>query len=404
MKSSILWISLCAPYDKVGHGGGKTHNFYLKQVKQSNQFDIELISFCDLEDYEIIKSDLASYSIKNTIIPWTHDITIKNLIRKAQLIDSKYNIFNEFGGATNNYYWDCIKKELKKLAYTPDIIILQWTEIVLFIDKIKQLFPVSKIVAIEEDVKFLSFSRKVNNCNSFFKSGILKKKYKKARESELRAIAKAELVITYSEKDKKLIYQKQSNILVLSPYFERYQCIRNVDKELSLLFYGAMSRQDNYDSVIWFIENVFYKLPIANKKFYIVGNRPASILEKYASNEIIITGYVDTPISYFEKCTCLVAPLVSGAGIKIKILEALAAGIPVLTNDIGIEGIDAQPGIDYIYCAKSQDYLCKLLDIINGKLDVEKITVNSRKLINNNYNLQKDSHTLINTLMNLSQK
>ena len=44
MKKKILWVSLCAPYDKVAHGGGKTHNYYLKKAVASSLFDIHLIS------------------------------------------------------------------------------------------------------------------------------------------------------------------------------------------------------------------------------------------------------------------------------------------------------------------------------------------------------------------------
>lgn len=400
MKPKILWISLCAPYDKVGHGGGKTHNFYLKKLLEKNFFDIELISFCDLEEYEIVKSDLKKYSVKNTIIPWTHNLSIRNLKRKFQLLDCQYNIFNKYGGATNNYYWDNIKRILLSLNYTPDVIILQWTEIVLFLEKIKKIFPSSKIIAIEEDVKFLSYKRKSDICNHFFKKLFLTKKYNCLKKYELSSISKADLVITYSDKDKNLIYNNQKEILVLSPFFEKYKCIRNNNDDVfSFLFYGAMSRQDNYDSAIWFIENVFKKLPIQNKKFYIVGNKPVPKLLKYASKNIIITGFVDTPLPYFEKCTCLVAPLISGAGIKIKVLEALSAGIPVLTNEIGIEGINARPGIDYIFCKTSFDYLKTIMQLEPNQIN--SLSKNSQEFINKNYNLFSDLDKLTSRILDL---
>ena len=65
MKKEILWISLCAPYDEVPHGGGKTHNFYLKEVKKSNLFQINLITFCDLDEYEKAEQDLSGYGIEH---------------------------------------------------------------------------------------------------------------------------------------------------------------------------------------------------------------------------------------------------------------------------------------------------------------------------------------------------
>ena len=70
---------------------------------------------------------------------------------------------------------------------------------------------------------------------------------------------------------------------------------------------------------------------------------------------ITVTGFVKEISKYFEQSLCLVAPLVLGAGIKIKVLEAMSAGLPVLTNQIGIEGIPAQNGIHYYYCERPQE-------------------------------------------------
>ena len=400
MKPKLLWISLCAPYDNVGHGGGKTHNYYLKEIQKSNKFDIQLITFCEIDEFQKDKKDLDSYKINNTIIPWTHDINFKNIVRKIQLIDMEYNIFNEYGGATNLYYWSCIKEEIEKIDYTPDIIILQWTEIVLFTEKIKRIFPDSKIVVIEEDVKYLSYRRKAE-CEQKVLSRYFKcLKLKKLMTAELDSVKLADLIITYSNKDKNLLGNAKNKTIVLSPYFQDLSYIkRNKKPNNEIIFYGAMSRQDNYDSAVWFIKNVFDTVSkMYDLKFVIIGNKPDKSLFKYASDKIIITGFMEKIDSYFENSLCLVAPLVSGAGIKIKILEALSSGIPTLTNDIGIEGIEAKKGRDYFHCENPKDYIKVISDIINNKVDMKNVFFNSKKTITDNYNLQNDREVFIDSL------
>lgn len=403
MKNEILWISLCAPYDRVAHGGGKTHNYYLKKIQASEKFNIKLISFCELDEYEEIKEDLDKYGIDNVIIPWNHNFNIANLKRKLQLINSFYNPFNKFGGATNNYYLDCINKVVKSGEYNPQIIILQWTEIVLFCTKIKKLFPHTKIIAIEEDVKFLAYKRKINLATSKIKKIIERKKYESLRKEELYSLSLADKVITYNNKDKILLNDGGiRNVIVISPYFEDYNfCKRSGLINKDIIFYGAMSRQDNYESAIWFINNVFNKITDKSVRFVVVGNKPVKKLKDYASDRIIITGFVESVAPFFQSSLCLVAPLISGAGIKIKILEALSAGIPVITNDIGIEGINAVNQRDYIHCSSGEDYLQIISKIINKQIDVAQYSKNSQKMICDNYNLEEDADRVIALFENI---
>ena len=104
---------------------------------------------------------------------------------------------------------------------------------------------------------------------------------------------------------------------------------------------------------------------------------------------------------YFASALCLVAPLVLGAGIKIKILEAFSAGLPVLTNDIGIEGIPAQAGKDYVHCNTVEDYI-RNIDYLLNNLDIQaQISKNAREFISQHYNLNNDLINLNNRLTDL---
>ena len=155
-----------------------------------------------------------------------------------------------------------------------------------------------------------------------------------------------------------------------------------------MLFYGAMNRIENEISAEWFIKNVMPEIKDTGAKYVIVGNKPSDELKKYESDNVIITGFVQDIQPYFSSAMCLAAPIQAGAGVKVKILEAMAMGVPVLTNNIGIEGIEVDDGIHYYHCETPEDYNGKIRYIIQNRDEAEKVAQNALKFINDNYNLK----------------
>lgn len=95
----------------------------------------------------------------------------------------------------------------------------------------------------------------------------------------------------------------------------------------------------------------------------------------------------------------MVAPLVLGAGIKVKIIEALSSGIPVLTNEIGIEGIHAETGRDYLLCRTPEEYAEAIQKAANGKLD--SIGENGRKFVSTQFNVEGSIENYKKRIVNL---
>ena len=130
----------------------------------------------------------------------------------------------------------------------------------------------------------------------------------------------------------------------------------------------------------------------------IVGSHPKTELLNRESNRVHIRGYVENVESYFSKALCMAVPLQLGAGIKVKVLEAMSAGIPVLTNHIGIEGIQAEDGEEYFCCEDKQQYIDRIkllyqkpeMGILIGKA--------AREFIHEQYNLDQSLDQLIDRI------
>ena len=271
----------------------------------------------------------------------------------------------------------------------------------MFIKDIKAVFPDAKFVSIEEDVALLSYKRKKEKEKRLLKKWIAGLRFKKLENAEVDALASSDLIILNNEKDSKLLEQynilKGKKIKVWAPYYDSYvKYKRGEIYEHSMIYYGAMNRPENYLSVIWFIDKV---LPLFDQefeyKFYVVGGKPDRRLLSYESDKIVITGFVEDVSEYFSKVGCLVAPLVLGAGIKIKILEALSAGIPVLTNSIGIEGIPAEPNKEYFHCEMPEDYSGVIQKLFRGEYDNRQIEDDEKKFVSTHFNYEKSADDFI---------
>lgn len=164
---------------------------------------------------------------------------------------------------------------------------------------------------------------------------------------EKKLASLTEKAVALSLKDKELLVQQGFGVdrisVVLPKVSEIFSHIKRENSQSNVIvFWGAMNRSENEDAVLWFAKEI---LPIIHSKkpevvLYVVGANPTTRLDRIKSKNIVVTGYVDSPVPYFEKAALIVAPLRFGAGVKIKVLEALAAKVPVVATSVAAEGID----------------------------------------------------------------
>ena len=82
-------------------------------------------------------------------------------------------------------------------------------------------------------------------------------------------------------------------------------------------------------------------------------------------------------------------------------LEGLSSGIPVLTNNIGIEGISAQSGKEYIHCEKAEDYIRAISDILDGKIDTGQMGLKAKDFIRNNFDYENNTRRFIELIQRI---
>ncbi|GAK51420.1 glycosyl transferase, group I [Candidatus Moduliflexus flocculans] len=136
----------------------------------------------------------------------------------------------------------------------------------------------------------------------------------------------------------------------------------------TLIFTGAMDYFANIETVIYFTRNILPKIreSVPDVVFYIVGSHPTEEVVQLGRDDpkIIVTGFVESVLPYMHKATAFVAPMRIARGLQNKILEAMASGVPVVTNTLGFEGISAVPGQDILVEDKPEAFAQKVIRLM----------------------------------------
>jgi polysaccharide biosynthesis protein PslH len=155
-----------------------------------------------------------------------------------------------------------------------------------------------------------------------------------------------------------------------------------------VLFVGSMDYHPNIDAVQYFADEIWpalhHQLPSA--VFTIVGRNPSKKVRALASRTAIeVTGTVRDVRPYYRESFVAVVPLRMGAGTRLKILEAMAAGLPVVSTALGAEGLAAQPGVAFELAETPQEFCSRVTELHGDYPRWNELSVAALKLVKTRY-------------------
>ncbi|MGC9040481.1 MAG: glycosyltransferase [Roseiflexus sp.] len=179
------------------------------------------------------------------------------------------------------------------------------------------------------------------------------REWRQLRTYEGRVCREFEAVTAVSHEDRQALIdamgiERHIPVIPIAVDAEREQPIARQPDSRGILSLATMMWPPNIDGVLWFARSIYplIKQQVEGVRFFVVGQRPVPEVRALPEQDptIEVTGYVPDPTPYIAASACLIVPLRSGGGMRVKILEALARGIPVVSTTIGYEGIDLVPG------------------------------------------------------------
>ena len=165
--------------------------------------------------------------------------------------------------------------------------------------------------------------------------------------------------------------------------------LRYDDTQLKLMYVGFLGWEPNVQGLLWFVERVWPQLVKMHPglRFDIVGRNPDPRLQKAVSGHsgIQLRGFVaDLQIIYGDSRVS-VAPLLFGSGMKVKVLDAMARGMPTVTTSVGAEGIDALTGKHLLVADDPEEMVRQISRLLTDPTLWQSLQSNSRALIRERY-------------------
>lgn len=137
-------------------------------------------------------------------------------------------------------------------------------------------------------------------------------------------------------------------------------------KRSGALFVGSLSWHPNAEGMLWFGREVLPELDKSIRIEVIGGGADTRFIEAFQSEQrVSLHGYVEALDVYYQKAKFLIAPLLSGSGIKIKIVNALSHGVPVVTTPIGLEGFPRDWGSSIRVAETARDFAAYMFELNN---------------------------------------
>ena len=376
----ILMLTPYLPYPLLSGGQIRTFNL-LKHLSKNHQ--ITLFALIKDQKERQYTAQLEKFCHKVRVFKRSrHPFTIKNVLQTAI---SKYPFL-----VVRNYSAKAAKaveKELEKDHY--DLI---HAETFYMMPHIKQ----TKIptILVEQTIEYLGYENYADQAPVYLRP-LLNIDVRKIKNWEKHYWQRSNKLIVMSQEDKNFIkpfVKRDEKIAVVENgvdvhWFNQKQRIK--PKQPTILFVGTFNWLPNREAVKFLVHQVWpkIKIKIPQARLWIVGNAPTADILRLSKkqNRIKVTGGIADIRDAFRAASVLVAPVFSGKGTRYKVLEAMAAGTPVVATPLAVEGLKVKHQ-QHVLIAKTATEITRATAELIRQPDLrQKLARNAKNFVGQHY-------------------
>ncbi len=314
------------------------------------------------------------------------DTEIKLFPAFLNLFSSKSYHIDRFVSAA---FSKIIIETLKEIK--PDIVQLETLFLAPYINIIRK-HSNAKIVMRAHNVEHEIWSRITSNTSSILKRKYLAYLTRKLKNFELNHLNKYDLLVPITKRDlttfQKLGFTGNYEVTPIGIDHQLYQPNPiNTTQSLSISFIGSLDWVPNLEGMDWYIKNVWPKIRATFPDFtlHLAGRNTPNHLYELTAQKVIVHGEVPDAQKFINQHPIMIVPLLSGSGMRVKILEGMALGRVVITTSIGLEGIEAQHQQEVLIADTAEEWFECLKFCQENPTRLSQIGATARKLIQTSY-------------------
>lgn len=375
MSLEILFLSRWFPYPP--NNGSKLRIYNLLRGL-ADHHNVTLLSFADQPNITSNTCELQSLCQEVKIVPWMPFNPNSSRAYLGFLSLKPRAVIDTFSPEMKQ----CLVQTLAAKHY--DLVIASQIDMAVYseyFDHLPALFE-----EVEVGVLYEKFTQ-ATSTKSRLRNGLTWAKHRRYLNTILENFQVCTVV---SNKEQQLLSDAvngSSSIEVIPNCVDRasYDDVQETPQPNSMIFTGAFSFSPNYDAMVWFLQKAYPHLQSQIPDVCLTitgdhGNRPLP-----TTDNVILTGFVDDVRPLIARSWVSVVPIHAGGGTRLKILEAMALGTPVVSTSKGVEGIDAEPGEHLLVADTPEAFAQAILCLFREPELRQKIAANAYKLVSEKY-------------------
>ncbi|WP_293787648.1 glycosyltransferase [uncultured Pedobacter sp.] len=306
-----------------------------------------------------------------------------------------FNIFTNESYNVSRYYSEDAARQLESLLRENafDIIQFEGLFVVPYLDVVKANSS-AKLIYRAHNIEFTLWERLSHSENFLIRRKYLAFLAQRLKAYETDQINRFHHIFAISEPDRQSILrfgcEIPMSVFPVAIDLEKYKVDKAKTSFPTLFHLGAMDWRPNQEGLEWFLDDIWPDIEKLNKdlRFYIAGKNMQKHFFEYDSENLIVEGEVFDAVEFMNSKAIMIVPLISGTGMRVKIIEGMAMKKCIIATTTAAEGINCRHGHDILIADSADEFYRSILQcVINPKRWVE-IGENARRTVENDHGIQ----------------
>jgi sugar transferase (PEP-CTERM/EpsH1 system associated) len=382
MFMRILFITDAIPYPAISGAPLRTYNLLRHLAKQH---EVYLAAFVKTPEQKAGVAHLQEFCqmVKTAEMP------VDRALRRP--FDALRYLIKGIPPDLRFHHSDELARKIRRLAATVDFDIVQidHTHMGLYLEALpRELWK--RAVWMVHDIDYSRYARLARVETKLARKLRLWLHSRMLQSWEPHFAERFKRCVTVSRADRELLLAANPRLQVdVAPNGVDTQIYKPLPPSTApaLIFVGNMDAIACVNAMVYFCRQIFplIRRVIPQAEMWIVGINPRPEVKALAGNGIHVTGQVDDVRPYYGRSTVCVVPLRAGGGTRLKILEAMALGRPVVSTTIGCEGLEVTDGVHLLIADSPESFAEKTLHLLQDKSLQESLTWRARQLVTTHY-------------------
>ncbi|MCZ7540677.1 MAG: glycosyltransferase [Anaerolineae bacterium] len=384
-------LFLTAELPEPAHAGGTLRTNGLLRAAHAAGHEVHLLSFATRAQLNAQRERLAAYCARvETVSPPQRRLSDR--LRDLLLTD-KADMQGRYCSA---HYQHALSKLLEETPY--DLIQMESLEMTIYAPTVRRIQPTTPLI-------YDSFNAEADLQRSIFEAerGSVRRlpgalysfvQWRRLTRYERRVVREATHTIAVSDADaeafRRLAPDCPVSVVPNGIDVARY-AVADTTLDLgpaSLVFTGSMGYRPNVDAALWFANRVLDRVQahVPQARFFIVGSQPHRRLGSLRDHDgVQITGWVPDVQPFLSAAAVYVVPLRMGSGTRLKLLQAMAARLAVVSTRVGAQGLDVQDGVQLRLADTEEDFARAVIELLSDPAERAALGERAAKYVAHGY-------------------